>query len=175
MRHAVDIWWEDMTHSKEIRRNIQFGLRSVENRYLRECFDAFKISCMQVSIGCFPRHACAHTRPLNIHIFGFGIMTMLSSKGRRIEYRRLLSCSYHFSLSFALPLVLCLTPSRPLSHSLSQGLRWNDLVRAQERKLTASAMDCWVDIYYDMDYKRRNIERLMRRYDLRALVSAFEG
>ena len=33
-------------------------------------------------------------------------------------------------------------------------------------------MDGWVDTYYDMDYKRRNLDRMLRRCALRAQVCA---
>ena len=34
----------------------------------------------------------------------------------------------------------------------------------KERQLESAATDLWVDMYYDMNYKRVNIARLVRRY-----------
>jgi hypothetical protein len=44
------------------------------------------------------------------------------------------------------------------------GRRVRQMEQTKHRQLEAAATDNWVDMYYDMDYKRKNLARLLRRY-----------
>ena len=91
--------WEFATHMKELRKNVNFSLRSIDIRCARTSLEALKAARLQ-------------------------------------------------------------------------GFRAKHLQAAQGRKLAGSSMDGWVDTYYDMDYKRRNLDRMLRRCALRAQVCA---
>ena len=42
MRSAIDMWWETMSHEKEIKKIIMFSLRGRDWRNMRIVFDAMK-------------------------------------------------------------------------------------------------------------------------------------
>ena len=88
-------------------------------------------------------------------------------------YSLLLTVPTHPRQSWNPPKHMCSRDTRNIRIAFSTmqqehriGRRVRQMEHTKQRQVQAAATDYWVDMFYDMDYKRKNLSRLLRRYGI---------